>query len=354
MTGVPVKNFNLPLHQSNQYWLSFFAPEGDVPLAVAGVLKAAGAKLQADGYVLRTGKAWQQGWNGVYTQLKQAGALVAVEVGISPLDAPPATRQDVSLKSCEAMQAMADSMWLGDALLENRVMCYLQSVHSSKERVFGYESFARVRMPDGKIIGGLQIMTAAKALGIEHMIDRHLQVEAIRTFAASAFHGFLFVNFFPGFIHRPAVYLEGLGDTAKQAGIVSKHIVLDLTNAEKPRDMAHIKSVCEYGRSRGYSVALDDVASVEVAQRMIHEVRPDFVKIDMHLVRDVAMPATRDTIAMIVQLVHGAGGTVIAEGVETDAIFDALKVLGVDLYQGYLFAAPEPVEMAMKRGVASA
>ncbi len=353
MSGSPVKTFHLPLHQGEHYWLCFYGVDGDVSSTLGSALTQLGAMPGNGGFLMRTGTQWKKSWDGIYGALRQMGALDKIEAALSYSDGAPANKQEASCKSMEAMQGIADSLWLGDALLENRVVCYLQSVHSSKERIFGYESFARVKMADGKVIGGMQIMAASKALGIEHMIDRHLHVEAIKTFAASAFNGFLFVNFFPGFIHRPAVYLEGLSETAKQFGVVSKHIVLDLTNAEKPRDMAHIKSVCEYGRSRGYSVALDDVASVDVAQKMIGEVRPDFVKIDMHLVRDVATGVTRDTIRTIVEMVHGAGGTVIAEGVETEEIFTALKTLGVDLFQGYLFSAPEPVEMALKRSGAA-
>ncbi len=355
MSGSVAKNFNLPWHQRDHYWLSFSGKNGAIPTQVSSILQQAGAKAFDGGFQLRTGAAWKESWDAVYTKLKAIDALAMVDVGLSHAEAAPATMSEADCKAPVVTQTIAESLWLGDALLEDRIVCYLQSVHSSKERIFGYESFARVVMPDGAIIGGMQIIAASKVLGIEYMIDRHLHVQAIKTFAASTFNGFLFVNFFPGFIHRPAVYLEGLSDTAKQNGVVSKHIVLDFTNSEKPRDMMHIKSVCDYGRSRGYSVALDDVASVDVAQKLVREVRPDFVKVDMHLVREVGQPHVRDAIRTIVELVHGAGGTVIAEGVETDEIFQALKTLGVDLFQGYLFSAPEPVEMALKRsGGASA
>jgi EAL domain-containing protein (putative c-di-GMP-specific phosphodiesterase class I) len=233
-------------------------------------------------------------------------------------------------------------------------MCYLQPVVSSKDKVFGYESFARVRSAEGDIIGGEQIVAASKVLGIEYVVDRHLHVQAIKTFADSNFNGFLFVNFFSGFIHRPEVYLEGLTESVKKYGIVAKHIVLDITKAETIRDIRHMRSVVEYARSRGYTVALDDMASVEAAQKLIPDIRPDFVKIDMQLVRKVSSPGKRETIRTIVEMAHASASTVIAEGVETDEVFQALKALGVDLYQGYLFSPPVPVETALKRGGAAA
>jgi EAL domain-containing protein (putative c-di-GMP-specific phosphodiesterase class I) len=348
MSGNSGKNFNLPWHQRDHYWLSFYPKSGAFGAGVADILQRLGCVAIQDGFALRTGRQWKTSWDSLCTALSAVGGLSGLEAGISFGDAAPASRQEANCKEPASVQALADSLWLGDALIEDRLVCYLQPVHSSKDRVFGYESFARVQTADGGVIGGLQIVAASIVLGIEYMIDRHLHVQAIKTFAGSAFNGFLFVNFFPGFIHRPAVYLEGLSETAKQYGIVAKHIVLDFTNSEKPRDIAHIRSVCDYSRSRGYSVALDDVASVEMVQKLVSDIRPDFVKIDMHLVREVLSPVARETVRTIVELVHGAGGMVIGEGVESDDIFQALKSLGVDLFQGYLFGAPMPVEAALK------
>ena len=42
--------------------------------------------------------------------------------------------------------------------------------------------------------------------------------------------------------------------------------------------------------------------------------------------------------------------TVIAEGVETQEIHQALQLLGVDLFQGFLFSPPVPVDTALVRG----
>lgn len=349
MTG-SAKQFHLPWHQNPHYWISFYPVSGVFTGDLAQLMMRAGAKDIADsGMSVQTGTQWKAVWDVLYSGLKGIGALGQVLASVTYGDAAPYSRSEAGCKEPMLVQALAESLWLGEALLEGRVMCYLQPVHSARERVFGYESFARVREGE-RIIGGDKIVAASKALGIEYMIDRHLQMEAIKTFAASEFNGFLFVNFFPGFIHRPAVYLEGLSDTAKQYGIISKHIVLDFTNSEHPRDLTHIKSVCEYGRSRGYSVALDDMASLEVAHKLVSETRPDFVKIDMHLVKQVVdVPSARDTISGLVQLVHAAGGTLIAEGVETETVFNALRALGVDLFQGYFFAPPAPVDVALKR-----
>lgn len=349
------KKFNLPWHQHERYWLMVYAKHDHFDPQLLNDLTKVGMKPVGDDdrskpslLVAQTGRQWAPVWEPVYKVLSARNADAVVDVALSSgADMPdPAF---VRRQTVEAIQAIADNMWLGDALLEDRIMCYLQPVLSSNDKVFGYESFARVAGTDGKVIAGDRIVKASKALGIEYMIDRHLQVQAIKTFMSSEFNGYLFINFFPGFIHRPSVYLEGLSETVKSFGVLPKHIVLDFINSESPHDMMHLKTVCEYGRSCGYSIALDDVESVKSMQRLFPEIKPDFVKIDMHLVHRIGEEHIRETIRQIVDMAHSSKATVIGEGVETDDMYQQLKLLDVDLFQGYLFSPPLPVDVALKR-----
>jgi EAL domain-containing protein (putative c-di-GMP-specific phosphodiesterase class I) len=68
---------------------------------------------------------------------------------------------------------------------------------------------------------------------------------------------------------------------------------------------------------------------------------PDFVKLDMLLVRDVdTNPTKQKLIRAMTSLCKDLGMTVVAEGVETVPERDALVALGCDLLQGYLLAKP--------------
>lgn len=355
MLSPNVKNLHLPWHQRDEYWITLYAKDDGFLPPVKSCLELAGfAKSSDGGMSVRSGKDWKTLWDVLYESLVQLNAIETLEVVFSPDSDGPAKRSESEPKSLDVIQQVSHSMWLGDAMLDGRLVCYLQPVMSGNDKIFGYESFARVKGTDGKIIGGDVIIAASKVLGIEYMIDRMLHIQAIKTFVGSDFNGFLFVNFFPGFIHRPSVYLEGLSETAKSFGVLSKHIVLDFTNSEIPRDLHHLNSVCDYARSRGYSIALDDMLSLESARKLIPEIRPDFIKIDMKLVHQIDEAGKREIIRSLVDMAHQAGGTVIAEGVETEAHFQALKQLGVDLFQGYLFSPPLPVEAALARSAGTA
>jgi EAL domain-containing protein (putative c-di-GMP-specific phosphodiesterase class I) len=320
MLAAPLKNFNLPWNQHESYQLCVFVPGGKFSAKLLPVLTEKGFTPHDNGSMaLTVPRQWKALWDGFYAAALHADALADVEIGLAP------ENQGVTeCKTPAAIAHIAESLWLGDALMEDRLMCYLQPVMSAREQILGYESFVRVRATDGSIIAGDRIIAASKVLGIEFAIDRHLHIQAIKTFVSSECNGFLFINFFPGFIHRPAVYLEGLSETAKNFGIIPKHIVLDFTNSENTHDMAHLANICNYGRTRGYSIALDDVSSLDSVMKLLE-------------------------IRQIVELVHATGGTVIAEGVETDATYQILKQLGVQLFQGYLFSPPMPVDTVLKR-----
>jgi EAL domain-containing protein (putative c-di-GMP-specific phosphodiesterase class I) len=70
-------------------------------------------------------------------------------------------------------------------------------------------------------------------------------------------------------------------------------------------------------------------------------VQPDFVKLDITLVRGLHNdPVRRRLVQLLAELCNDLGIFVVAEGVETAPERDALVELGVDLLQGYLFARP--------------
>jgi len=348
------KVLQLPWNQADHYWIALVPPpDMPFPAPLVQALRAQGfapAPAYPAALSRRVDRAWAKPWREAAAALtSQPGAEHVRAAVIGGEAAPSAQQVEINAKSVAVISRIADSLWLGEALEQDGLLCYLQPVVSTPDKVFGYESFARVKGSDGEIISGDRIVEAARDLGIEYIIDRHLHVQAIKTFVASNLPGFLFVNFFTGFIHRPEVYLEGLTETARAFGLIAKYIVLDFTNAEAQQDMAHIRKVCEYCRGKGYSIALDDMATTDNAHRLIEEIRPDFIKLDRQLVHRVDKPSAQGTIRQLVEMAHKYGGTVIAEGVETEAMHEALRTTGVDLYQGFLFSPPVSFEEAVEQ-----
>lgn len=100
-------------------------------------------------------------------------------------------------------------------------------------------------------------------------------------------------------------------------------------------------------RRRGMRFALDDVGAGYAGLASLALLAPEFVKIDMALVRDCHLdPAKQAVIAALVQYARQTRAAVIAEGIETAEESRVVCDLGVDLLQGFLFARPteDPVQ----------
>jgi PAS domain S-box-containing protein len=119
-------------------------------------------------------------------------------------------------------------------------------------------------------------------------------------------------------------------------------IVLEITEHEVIEDY---KAVREPIRALGNDVrlAVDDAGAGVANFGHIIDLRPDFVKLDISLVRRVNANLGRQ--AMVVGMHHfsrTAGCRLVAEGIETDEEARTLTGLGVEFGQGYLFGHPAP------------
>jgi EAL domain-containing protein (putative c-di-GMP-specific phosphodiesterase class I) len=77
---------------------------------------------------------------------------------------------------------------------------------------------------------------------------------------------------------------------------------------------------------------------------LIHQLKPDFIKLDMALVRDVHRDAYKAVItSKLLELAGELNVETIAEGVETAEEMAWLKEAGATYVQGYLIAKPAPV-----------
>ena len=95
----------------------------------------------------------------------------------------------------------------------------------------------------------------------------------------------------------------------------------------------------------GCQLFVDDAGAGYAGLHHILELRPDVVKLDISLVRDIDHDPARQ--ALVSGMRHFAdltGTRLLGEGIETAAEAETLRSLGVDLGQGYFFGRPARVE----------
>ena len=128
---------------------------------------------------------------------------------------------------------------------------------------------------------------------------------------------------------------------AEKLAFPADRIILEFTEGEEIGDHAHLARMVAAYRKLGFRTAIDDFGAGYSGLTLLAKFQPDIIKLDMELVRGVDADRVRRTIvASIQRMCEDLGITLVAEGIETAQEYRALRDLGVDLLQGYLFAKP--------------
>jgi EAL domain-containing protein (putative c-di-GMP-specific phosphodiesterase class I) len=138
----------------------------------------------------------------------------------------------------------------------------------------------------------------------------------------------------------PQVALEATARLRNHVSGTDRQIVLELTEHVPITDYLPLRdAIANLGNVQ---IAVDDAGAGYASMRHILELRPAFAKLDVSLVRGIDGDDLRQAMAAGIQYYAlRTGCRLVAEGVETEQEANALRDLGVDLAQGYLFGRPE-------------
>lgn len=97
-------------------------------------------------------------------------------------------------------------------------------------------------------------------------------------------------------------------------------------------------------RSLGHASALDDFGTGLNGMSLLTDYDFDIIKIDRSLVFDLPGRAEkRKTLRLVLEMLQVLGKEHVVEGVENEEVFDILRDLGFQNFQGYYFGRPAPV-----------
>jgi EAL domain-containing protein (putative c-di-GMP-specific phosphodiesterase class I) len=121
-------------------------------------------------------------------------------------------------------------------------------------------------------------------------------------------------------------------------------LVIEINGAEIIRDLARAREVAAWLGSRNIRISIDDVGAEWSALAELQDLPVTEIKVDRKFVRDCADNRLKQVMCgAILDVARRFGARTVAEGVETPADLRAVRQLGFDLVQGFLFAeAMEP------------
>lgn len=126
-------------------------------------------------------------------------------------------------------------------------------------------------------------------------------------------------------------------------GLPASALTVEITESVLMDGTVWSGSVLARLRANGTRVSLDDFGTGYSSLSYLQRMPMDTLKIDRAFVGELGGPTPRTgLVSAVVDLARSLGMDVVAEGVETAEQADVLRLLGVDLAQGWLFARPLP------------
>lgn len=218
----------------------------------------------------------------------------------------------------------------------------------NQERI-GYEILGRSRL------FGLQspyeMFQAASQLNLEAQLSEAFRDRGVEIGKQFPTDMNLFVNTHPKELDHPELYdsLVTLRELAPE-----QTITLEIHEGAST-NMTMMRKLCTVLKDLDIQLAFDDFGVGRARLVELGEVRPDFLKFDMKLTKNINdAPAKRqELVALFANMVNNLGIKTLAEGVETRECHDILVEMGFQLGQGFYYGRPSPISKYINEGTAT-
>lgn len=209
--------------------------------------------------------------------------------------------------------------------------------------------FQSIFYPDGKTVFAREALMRPQDMDVTELIEKYQKEEKLHILEVATLFGatqayfmrgykeILSVNTFPNQIFTKdevQAYINYFGDDKTAMMLETlEYPELSVEIARTKREFADINDNL---------IAIDDFGTGISNFDAIEAAKPDIVKIDRTLLKDIDLDKIRQTqLKEMIDTFHERGMRVVAEGIETEAEFDTMKILGADLFQGYYLGMPE-------------
>jgi predicted signal transduction protein with EAL and GGDEF domain len=220
---------------------------------------------------------------------------------------------------------------------------YQPKIDFTTGKVSGLEALLRWRHPQQGLLLADRFVPLAEEIGviipIGYWVLRRV-CERARRWQALGIALPVAVNLSASQFHEPALALE-LAKILKATGVPAQMIELEITESMVMRDPDRAGEVMEALHAMGVRIAIDDFGTGHSSLGYLKRFPIDRLKVDRSFVRD--LPHNSDDVAItraVIAMAHSLRMSVVAEGVELQEQFDALREEGCDEFQGYYCARP--------------
>jgi len=258
-------------------------------------------------------------------------------------DTAPQLQDFRRVTSLQQFVALSQSDWLLDMLSANQLTSYFQPIVLAKDtaQVFAQEALLRGIDTDGTLVYPGRIIELARDADLLFQLDLAARRSAIREAQRHGIQEHLFINFMPSALYDPTFCLRSTISAIDEASIPHEHVVFEVVESEQSPDISHLKTILNFYRNAGFQVALDDLGAGYSSLNLIHQLRPDFIKLDRELTHNVHQDPYKALIAeKLLEIAQRLEILTIVEGIECEEELQWAREHGASFVQGYLIGKP--------------
>jgi diguanylate cyclase (GGDEF)-like protein len=234
---------------------------------------------------------------------------------------------------------------LRQAMDEGQLVLHFQPIVDLERRPRAMEALVRWHHPERGLVPPGEFIPLAERAGLMKPLTRWVMAAALRQCKAwrDAGHDLaVAVNLSMRTLHD-AELPKMVRDLLRMTRCEPSALDLEITESDVMADPKGAIEILARLRALGVHVSIDDFGTGYSSLAYLNRLDVDTVKIDRSFVGTMTVDSSSAAIVRAtIELGHGLGLVVVAEGVEDEPTHRALSALGCDLAQGYFFARPAP------------
>jgi len=291
----------------------------------------------------------------LYLEKHNISVYVDVTVGISHDYKSCLEKADIALRQAQASHLSylmyrddlnLDSKYKNDikwteiireAVRSKNIVAYFQPIVDRNQNIIKYESLMRIKDKE-KVISPFYFLDISKKAKYYSIMMKMMIEQTFQLIKESKKD--ITIN-----LSIQDIYNQQMVDYIKSELIrlnISKHVIFEITESESIQSYDKIYEFISDVKKLGCRIAIDDFGSGYSNFSYILKLQPDYLKIDGSLIKDIHTNENSFIITKtIAEFAQRLGISTIAEYVHNVEVFEILKKLNIDSYQGFYFSEPK-------------
>jgi EAL domain-containing protein (putative c-di-GMP-specific phosphodiesterase class I) len=246
----------------------------------------------------------------------------------------------IAYREGEQSKLVDEIVFLKNVVDSSNIEPYFQAIYDAKTmKINKYESLMRLIDPKSKEVFSVFpfLQTAKKIKSYENMMQIMMK-KTFKTFCPLDIEFSINLCYedisnesFRNFIYKKIVNCSK-----------PKNIIFEILESDFIEDFNIVKDFATYVRTFGCKIAIDDFGSGYSSMENILKLKPEIIKIDGSLIKNIDSSEESKTIVRnIVNMAKELHAKTVAEYVHSKEVFEVVKTLDIDFLQGFYLAEPK-------------